>query len=306
MLTAGLLRGVPLFAQLPLREIEFLSNCAADIRLGVGEYAANEGESRALYAVLGGEIEVTKRFDGVERRIGGRMPGTLFGEVSIALGDAFLGSYRAVKPSRVVRVVPHPCHNVAAAVPRLAEVILVKRDVLGIDACRREVQLDGGEFIAAGSLIIASGVSWRRLDIEGFDRLVGKGISHGASRSEAGNTQGVDIHLIGAGNPAGQAALFFANHAGSVTLLVRSDSLDTGMSRDPIEQLRGKPNIGVELRAQVRALHGQTHLSAIDVFDSGSGGTRRCAATGCSSSSARTRRPTGCHARSPMTRAAMC
>ena len=82
-----------------------------------------------------------------------------------------------------------------------------------------------------GPLIIATGVSWRRLAIEGFDRLIGKGIYYGAARSEAGATQGLDVHLIGAGNSAGQAAMFFANHARSVTLIVRGDALEKSMSQ---------------------------------------------------------------------------
>ena len=77
--------------------------------------------------------------------------------------------------------------------------------------------------------------------------------------------QGQDIHLIGAGNSAGQAAMFFANHARTVTLVVRGDSLEKSMSHYLIEQIRGKPNIRVELRSEVQRLarrqaaHGDRH-----------------------------------------------
>ena len=64
--------------------------------------------------------------------------------------------------------------------------------------------------LRARTIILACGVSWRRLAIDGFDRLVGKGISYGAARSEASNTHGLDIHIVGAGNSAGQAAMFFS------------------------------------------------------------------------------------------------
>ena len=74
----------------------------------------------------------------------------------------------------------------------------------------------------ARTVVIATGVTWRRLAIEGFDRLLGKGIYYGAARSEASATHGRDIHFVGAGNSAGQAALFFANHARDVTLVVRA------------------------------------------------------------------------------------
>jgi len=73
------------------------------------------------------------------------------------------------------------------------------------------------------------------------------------------------VHLIGAGNSAGQAALHFANHARSVNLVVRGDSLEKSMSRYLIEQLAHKSNIIVHLRSEVDAVHGETHLTAIDV-----------------------------------------
>ena len=120
-----------------------------------------------------------------------------------------------------------------------------------------------------------TGVAWRRLTIAGFDRLVGKGIYFGAARSEAGSTQGLDVHLIGAGNSAGQAALFFANHARTVTLVVRGNALDKSMSRYLVEQVRSKANIGVELQSEVQAVHGDDHLTAIDILDRASGLVRR-------------------------------
>ena len=73
--------------------------------------------------------------------------------------------------------------------------------------------MDGAETVDARTILLAAGVNWRRLSIDGFDRLVGKGIYYGAARSEADSVHGQDVHLIGAGNSAGQAALFFANHA---------------------------------------------------------------------------------------------
>jgi thioredoxin reductase (NADPH) len=85
-----------------------------------------------------------------------------------------------------------------------------------------------------------------------------------------GATHGLDIHLVGAGNSAGQAALYFSNHARKVTLIVRGDSLEKGMSRYLIEQLRGKSNVAVQLRSEIHAVHGDTHLTAIDVRDSAS------------------------------------
>ena len=87
-----------------------------------------------------------------------------------------------------------------------------------------------------------------RLGVDGFDRLIGKGIQYGAARGEASATHGLDVYLIGAGNSAGQAALYFANHARTVTLVVRGDSLERSMSRYLIEQLATQSNVAVQPR----------------------------------------------------------
>src|ERR687890_640636 len=91
---------------------------------------------------------------------------------------------------------------------RLGAEILVTRSILRIDPDTRQVHLDGGDVLRARTIILACGVSWRRLPLDGFDRLAGRGVSYGASRSEAGNVHGEDIHIVGAGNSAAQAALY--------------------------------------------------------------------------------------------------
>jgi len=118
-------------------------------------------------------------------------------------------------------------------------------------------------------------VAWRRVAIDGSEPLIGKGVYYGAARSEASATHGLDVHLIGAGNSAGQAALHFAGYARSVTLVVRGDSLEKSMSRYLIEQLAGTPNVTVHLRSVVVAAHGSTQLTAIDVRDNESGELHR-------------------------------
>jgi len=150
---------------------------------------------------------------------------------------------------------------------RLGAEILVTRSVARIDPALREIRLDGDDVVRARTIILATGVSWRRLAIDGFDRLIGKGIYYGAARSEASAAHGLDVHLIGAGNSAGQAAMYFASHARTVTLVVRGDSLEKSMSRYLIDQLRGKSNVAVQLRSEVVAARGGTHLTAIDIRD---------------------------------------
>jgi thioredoxin reductase (NADPH) len=446
MLTPEEVRAIPLFSTLEPMHLERLAQTSADMHLDAGEFAVPEGGERALFAVLAGKIEVVKLIDGVERRLGWRLPGTIFGEVPLALGTPFPGGYRAAEPSRVMRVDPRQYYAVAAASPeistkvgalarerigglqgiaaeppkarvtivghrwdticsdlrrflarnqisfdwltpdspelsrtwtgsiptdaecpvfrvtdgtmvrrpttrelarllglqtsaqgseydtliigggpaglaaavygaseglrtvviereapggqagtssrienylgfpsgvsgdelatralqqarRLGAEIVVTRSVARLDPATREVTLDGDEVLRARTIIVATGVTWRRLAIEGVDRLIGKGVYYGAARSEAGVAQGRDIHLIGSGNSAGQAALYFANHARSVTLVVRGDALEKSMSRYLVEQVRTKSNIAVALRSEVRAVHGDVHLTAIDIRD---------------------------------------
>src|SRR6185436_14659979 len=120
MLTIDDVRSVPLFSTLGVAELERLARTSADLHLGAGEFAVPEGGERALFAVLAGKIEVVKLIDGVERRLGWRVPGTIFGEVPLALGTPFPGGYRAVEPSRVMRVDPRDYYALAATSEEVA------------------------------------------------------------------------------------------------------------------------------------------------------------------------------------------
>jgi thioredoxin reductase (NADPH) len=158
---------------------------------------------------------------------------------------------------------------------RLGAEILVTRSISRIDPVTRHVHLDGGDVLRARTIILACGVAWRKLSIDGFDRLAGKGISYGAARSEALGTHGLDVHIVGAGNSAGQAALFFSTHARTVTILCRGDGLEKSMSRYLVDQLASRPNIRPRYRTEVLAAHGDTSLEAIDVRDRATGETTR-------------------------------
>jgi thioredoxin reductase (NADPH) len=158
---------------------------------------------------------------------------------------------------------------------RLGAEILVTRSITRVDATTLHIHLDGGDVLRARTIILACGVAWRRLSIEGFDRLSGKGIFYGAARSEAPNAHGLDVHIIGAGNSAGQAAMFFASHARSVTIVYRGETLDKSMSRYLVDQLASRPNIQVLFQTEVVAAHGDVSLEAIDVTNSATGETTR-------------------------------
>jgi len=91
MLTIEDVAAIPLFSALPAVDLERLARTSADLHLSSGEFAVHEGGEGALFVVLTGKIEVVKTFDGVERRLGWRIPGTIFGEVPLALGTPFRG-----------------------------------------------------------------------------------------------------------------------------------------------------------------------------------------------------------------------
>jgi thioredoxin reductase (NADPH) len=445
------------FAALDPADCERLCRVAADISLSPGEYAVHDGDERALFGVLEGRIEAVKLVDGVERVIGERRPGDVFGEVSITLGTPHPAGFRAAEASRVVRIEPQDYPAVAAVAPdvakqvgrlasdriggprglqavvsapapfraivlghrwdaacaelrrfldrnqirfrwlqpdvpadaeqwrgalpaegdypairvvngktvvrpqlrrvaellgiatepaaaeydtvivgagpaglaaavygaseglqtivvereapggqagtssrienylgfpsgvsgeelssralqqarRLGAEIVVTRSITRIDTVTHQIHLDGGDILRTPTIILACGVSWRQLEIEGFDRLVGKGISYGAARSEAASTHGLDVQIIGAGNSAGQAAMFFSSHARSVTILYRGETLEKSMSRYLVDQLAARTNIRVLFGTEVTAAHGDTSLEAIDVRNAATGETAR-------------------------------
>jgi thioredoxin reductase (NADPH) len=450
------LLAIEAFAGLSDAVRERIAAAAADFTLHPGEFAVHQGEERALLAVLEGRFETVQVADGVERVVGGRKAGDLIGEVPLTLGTVFPGGFRAVEPSRVLRLEPKDYHVLAAQAPELAaEVgrlaghrmsgpagllaiaadrpasravvyctrwneaglqlrrfldrnqvgfdwvaadspdaehawggplpadedcpairivesgkvvvrpqlrrvaellelgtepqaaeydvvivgagpaglaaavygasegvrtiviereapggqagtssrienylgfpsgvsgdelasralqqarrlgaeIVVTREINRIDAVNHLVHLDGGDVLRAGTIILACGVAWRRLGIEGFDRLAGKGISYGAARSEAPNVHGLDVHIIGAGNSAGQAALFFSRHARRVTILCRGSGLEKSMSHYLIEQLARPVNIDVRFDSEVVAAHGESALESIDIHNRRTGET---------------------------------
>jgi thioredoxin reductase (NADPH) len=133
----------------------------------------------------------------------------------------------------------------------------------------RLVELDDGTILAATALIVASGVSYRTLEVDGADALLGSGVFYGASMHDARAYEGEDVVIVGGANSAGQAALHFARFARRVTLLVRASSLGTRMSAYLVEQVENAPIIDVRLNAQVHALHGRDHLSHVDISADG-------------------------------------
>ena len=120
MVTADELAQVAIFASLEADARERLARQVADITLQRGDYAAHAGAAPALFGLLEGRIEAVQTTDGIERVVGSRQPGEVFGEVPLTLGAAFPVGFRAAEPSRVFRVEPRDYHAVAAVAPELA------------------------------------------------------------------------------------------------------------------------------------------------------------------------------------------
>jgi thioredoxin reductase (NADPH) len=150
---------------------------------------------------------------------------------------------------------------------RLGAEIVVTRTVESVDALAGSLTLDGGARLHTKTMILTSGVEWRQLPLASIDHFVGNGVYYGAARSDSGLAQGTDVFIIGAGNSAGQAAIFFSRHSRSVTLIVRRESLAASMSQYLIEQIGSNPRITVETESEVVALHGEDYLEAIDISD---------------------------------------
>ena len=140
MLTVEEVAAIPLFSALQGADLERLARTSADLQLAAGEFAVHEGGEGALFVVISGKIEVIKTFDGVERTLGWRVPGTIFGEVPITLGTPFPGGYRAAETSRVMRIEVQQYYHIAAISKDVAQKInaLARERLGGLQAITSE------------------------------------------------------------------------------------------------------------------------------------------------------------------------
>lgn len=131
----------------------------------------------------------------------------------------------------------------------------------------RFAQLADGSELSSHVLLIATGVSWRKLDVPGTELLSGAGVYYGAAMTEAIACRGEDVFIVGGANSAGQAAMHLSRYARQVTMLVRGSSLAGTMSRYLIDQIAATPNIEVRVNASLIEAHGETHLESITIED---------------------------------------
>ena len=115
--------------------------------------------------------------------------------------------------------------------------------------------LEDGAEVTGSVVLAATGMDWRRFDLDGVDELLGHGVYYGAGRSEAAQSSGQRVAVVGAGNSAGQAVLNFANASARVTMLVRGDRLSKTMSAYLIDRIQRHPLIDVRLESKLTELH---------------------------------------------------
>src|SRR6478672_12988066 len=148
---------------------------------------------------------------------------------------------------------------------RFGAELLLARPLVDI---RREddgyrARLSDGTEVRTRSILAASGVDWRRLDVEGLDELLGAGIYYGAGPSEAVSCRGSGVAVVGGGNSAGQAVVRFSRYASRVTLLVRGSRLGDSMSQYLATRVSELDNVDVRTGTEVVGLEADTRLRAV-------------------------------------------
>lgn len=147
-----------------------------------------------------------------------------------------------------------------------AEIITPQKAVaVTVDGQYRCVKLGDGSELRCHALLLACGVSYRRLNVPGIDALSGAGIYYGASLTEAMSCSNEEVYIVGGANSAGQGAVYFAKYARHVTMLVRANSLSESMSQYLIDQIEDTENIAVKTRTRVVAVQGKSHLESITI-----------------------------------------
>ena len=162
-------------------------------------------------------------------------------------------------------------HRAVAQATRFGAEMLLARDVVGLETRGpvRAVRFDDTGELEARAIIVASGVSYRRLDGPGLTDLAGRGVYYGSSAAEASQCKGDDVYVVGGANSAGQAALNFARYAKRVVMVVRGAQLEDTMSLYLVAQIRATDNIEVRLRSSVVAARGEGHLASITLCEQG-------------------------------------
>ncbi|WP_227997349.1 FAD-dependent oxidoreductase [Nocardia australiensis] len=151
--------------------------------------------------------------------------------------------------------------------------VITTREVVGLEVngSARTVRFADGGRLCAHTVIIATGVDYRRHPASGIDDFTGRGVYYGSAMTEASECADHDVYIVGGANSAGQAAMFLSRNARTVHLVVRADSLEKSMSHYLIQQIAAVPNIVVHTRTEVVAAAGDDHLQQIVLRDNETG-----------------------------------
>ncbi len=212
--------------------------------LGAAVYGASEGLSTALI-----EREATGGQAGTSSRI-----------------ENYLGFPKGISGGDLARRATDQAKRLGAEILTAVEVVEVR-----IEGPYRIVVLNDGTELNCKSLIIATGVTLRRLDVPGVEKLTGAGIYYGAALTEAAFYRDQHVFVVGGANSAGQAAMFFSRYASQVTMLVRGESLVKSMSQYLIDQIDGTENIDVVTHTVVTEAFGDDKLDALTLKNIQSG-----------------------------------
>jgi thioredoxin reductase (NADPH) len=136
------------------------------------------------------------------------------------------------------------------------------------------LHLDDGETVTAKCLLIATGADYRRLGVEGCEQFEGTGVYYAVTLAEAQMCRGAQVVVVGGGNSAGQGAVFLAQHARHVLLVIRGDNLYKNMSSYLARRIEQTPNIEVFYNTTVRCMSGDGRLSSVEIFNNKTGQAR--------------------------------
>jgi thioredoxin reductase (NADPH) len=174
--------------------------------------------------------------------------------------ENYLGFPAGVSGSDLARRATSQARRLGAELLSVQDVVALRPEGVG-----RFVELSGGNTLSSHCVLVASGVSYRKLDVPGFEALTGAGVSYGAAPAEARSCADQSVVVIGGANSAGQAALYLSTHANRVTMLVRGRSLQASMSHYLVERLETSENVDVRTQTQALAAEGDGHLEALRV-----------------------------------------
>ncbi|MFG2974174.1 FAD-dependent oxidoreductase [Streptomyces sp. NPDC048331] len=212
--------------------------------LAAGVYAASEGLSTLM--------------------LDSRAPGGQAGTSSLI--ENYLGFPSGLSGGDLTRRATIQASRFGAEILHPVEVVSLTRD----DPAKILTLADGTE-ISAETVLLATGVSYNRLDAPGADRFEGAGLYYGAATTESSACISQHVFIVGGANSAGQAAVHFAKYAARVTILVRAASLDASMSRYLIDEIDRTPNIEVKVRTTVVRLDGEDHLERLTLHHADTG-----------------------------------